>query len=174
MRVSFWTDERVTLLRQYVAEGLTGGQIAGMFGNEVTRHAVIGKCFRMKLPLQSEEAERRRNPSFFRPATHKTPRVRKLRLRPRAPIEAQPVMELAAVELPPSEIETAGIPFFDIGHGQCRYPLTDTTPIHEFLFCGLPTEHDDCSYCPGHRAICEVKARRDYASYPSFTGRVAA
>jgi len=173
VRVSFWTDERVTLLRQYVAEGLSGGQIATMFGGVISREAVLGKCFRMRLELQSADAIRRRNPSWHSPVPTHAVRVRKVRLRPRAPIEAPTVMDLAPVELPPTEIETAGISLFDIGQDQCRYPLNETTPISEFLFCGLPIKHHDCSYCPGHLAICEVKARRDYASLPSFDRRAA-
>jgi len=66
-----WTDERVTLLRELWAKGLSASQIAVQLGG-VTRNAVIGKAHRLGLesrpsPIRSDgTGSRRRNRAIDR------------------------------------------------------------------------------------------------------------
>ncbi|MEL0145072.1 MAG: GcrA family cell cycle regulator [Alphaproteobacteria bacterium] len=66
-----WTDERVTLLRELWAQGLSASQIAVQLGG-VTRNAVIGKAHRLGLesrpsPIRGDgTGSRRRNRAIDR------------------------------------------------------------------------------------------------------------
>ena len=66
-----WTDERVTLLRELWAKGLSASQIAVQLGG-VTRNAVIGKAHRLGLesrpsPIRGDgTGSRRRNRAIDR------------------------------------------------------------------------------------------------------------
>lgn len=54
-----------------------------------------------------------------------------------------------AADLPPQPT-SSGISLFDMGYGQCRWPLNDVNPISEFRFCGAKSEG---SWCETHKAL---------------------
>lgn len=53
-----WTTERVGTLKRLWGEGLSASQIAHQLGN-VSRSAVIGKIYRLKLPKRERDSNRR-------------------------------------------------------------------------------------------------------------------
>jgi hypothetical protein len=61
------------------------------------------------------------------------------------------------------------ISIFDVGHGQCRWPLNDAVPISEFQFCGAPVVTGKC-WCALHLAIGHIAPVR----LPSLQRRRAA
>ena len=71
-----WTPDRLTRLRQLVAEGATAGEIAGVMG--VSRDAVIGKCAREGLRLVGSSEARREAGALRRgqPKGFRTPGLR--------------------------------------------------------------------------------------------------
>lgn len=47
----------------------------------------------------------------------------------------------------------AGIPIFELRHGQCKFATTPfDAKLH--LFCAEPVEYEGCPYCPEHAARC--------------------
>jgi GcrA cell cycle regulator len=156
-----WTEEHVTRLRDGAAAGKSAGEIAVDLG--VTRNTVIGKLRRMKIPLESVLAQQRRILTLAldkKEPTPATPRRPKM-FRPKI-VKPVPVPVLApAPKLP--EVLSPGISLIDIEANQCRYPLNDVEPISEFLFCGLPTMDDKCSYCQSHWVLCYGKIPRNFS-----------
>lgn len=59
-RRDLWTAERIAQLKQLVAEGLSGAQIARRMGAGLTRNAVIGKAYRLGLTNRARPARRGR------------------------------------------------------------------------------------------------------------------
>jgi GcrA cell cycle regulator len=154
-----WTEEHVTRLREGVAAGKSAGEIAVDLG--VTRNTIIGKLRRMKIPLESVLAQQRRILALALDKKETTP------VRPRRPkmfrpkiVKLVPVPVLAPAPAPKlPEVLSPGISLFDIETNQCRYPLNDAVPLAEFLFCGLPTKDDKCSYCQSHWELCYGRIR---------------
>ena len=63
-----WTDERITLLKQYWEEGRSASQIAEILGEGLSRNAVIGKAHRLGLasrpsPLKTGDAKAEAKPA---------------------------------------------------------------------------------------------------------------
>jgi GcrA cell cycle regulator len=106
-----WTEERVALLKQLAAKGLSASQIASQLG-EVTRNGVIGKILRAKIDWAAARGRLGR------------PRFARAELRVVAARSAPPPM--AVDPLPPSPIPTGpGLPIEKLGrYGlKCRWPL---------------------------------------------------
>jgi hypothetical protein len=133
-----WDAETVEKLKGFWAEGLRCAEIARRIGGDCTRNAVIGKVDR----LQLEKRQRTREPRAPRQAKHHGgPKVIRL------PAVVQPLAEPLWLTL------------FDLGRGQCKYPVTADSP---FLFCGH-SQHDNSSYCPHHHAVThEDRPRRSF------------
>jgi len=141
-----WTDERVALLKKLTADGLSSSRIAAEIGG-ITRNAVIGKLHRMGI----------KNPQ---PVSARGTRVPRRRLRVptiRMPkVEAAQAESAAAVstaaatecDLPPDQSNYA-VSLIEAGPACCRWPLNDTRPIENFLFCGAPVVEKQ-SYCRRH------------------------
>jgi GcrA cell cycle regulator len=159
-----WTEEHVTRLREGAAAGKSAGDIAIELG--VTRNTIIGKLRRMKIPLVSVLAQQRRirtlcadDRAAIRAATSTTPRRPKM-FRPKI-VKLVPARVLAPAPAPKlPEVLSPGISLFDIEANQCRYPLADAVPLSDFLFCGLPTKDDKCSYCQSHWELCYERISR--------------
>jgi GcrA cell cycle regulator len=155
-----WTEEHVTRLREGAAAGKSAGDIATGLG--VTRNTIIGKLRRMKIPLESELAQQRRILTLASDKKETTP------ARPRRPkmfrpkiVKLVPARVLAPAPAPKlPEVLSPGISLFDIEANQCRYPLADAVPLSDFLFCGLPTKDDKCSYCQSHWELCYERISR--------------
>ncbi len=141
-----WTNERVDLLKQCWAGGLSASQTAREIGG-ITRNAVIGKACRMGL-VQPDKPERLG--TITRP-----PRTKKDRF-----IQPPKIVKPPEPVLPPDESAFA-VSIADIGMFQCRYPLNDPS-LPDFKFCGAPKlEHSP--YCWRHHALCYQKPERRVA-----------
>ena len=136
-----WTDELVEILKAKWADGASATVIASEM--MVTRSAVLGKVFRLKLT-------KRRVPQ---PKTPERPyKRRKSPWRP----QDRPVVHLTRGmnNLPPDQSSYA-VSLLDVRRDQCRFPLNDPGP--EFMFCGAPT---DATYCDRHSRICYINGRK--------------
>lgn len=131
-----WTDDRVKLLRQYYADGLSHSVIAAKIGGGITRNAVIGKAHRIGLPGRLTGRVRPPRPTLFysRPKSLQLP----LPLEPQTPCDP--------------------ISLLDIKERMCRWPIDDPRSA-DFRFCGQTCEG---AYCSQHAAIAyrPVKRRR--------------
>ena len=155
-----WTEERVALLRDLWAEGLSASQIAGRLG-EVTRNAVIGKVHRLGLA--------RRSGAQYRSSSHGLPRGRRPDLsypcRVAAPKPRQFALALCAekpaavrspVVNPPQtvsaviDLNRAPLGILDLAAGECRWPGSSA-------WCRAQA---DGPYCPGHARIAYRPAKR--------------
>jgi GcrA cell cycle regulator len=144
---TFWTDERVTLLGELVAENLTASEIAdeisSRIGRAVTRNAVIGKVGRSGMKLS-----RPPNTGPGRPRVRK-PYVRKWRARS---------IPVVVVEIPrPPTIEEVAISqrrsVLELTNNTCRWPYGDPSTA-VFFFCGGPADlQNGQPYCPAHTAL---------------------
>ena len=138
-----WTDDRVALLKNLSADGLSGSQIARELGGGLSRNAVMGKLDRLGLRVQ----RRRRAPFIPKPKipSADNPKVQ----RPRIGSNGRMTMVFdvpcnALTDLPADESPDA-VPFLARTSG-CRWPLNETVPIDEHMVCGTKC-HGDHSYC---------------------------
>ena len=165
-----WTEERIDLMRQWAAEGLTASAIAARFfqrfGAMPSRSAVIGKCRRAGIALHgvAAAAEPKAAPATVVPlrpvATGQEARRLAGRqaqrdraptvLRKPAPVVAQPPPDPPA----PPTCEPVAFAALELRH--CRFPIGD--PRHAaFGFCGADKGDDLASpYCPYHRGIAYI------------------
>lgn len=155
-----WNDERIALLKELWAEGLTCTRIAARLGG-VTRNSVIGKVRRLGLPfrepgcagpreLRSALPRRKRSP-----AEPRTRRKAKQRSAFMFGLFGSPTA-LAAEPLPPRhETDVARVSSLGLEPKHCRFIPGDPAgvSVSDPLFCGLdviPT----LSYCRAHAARC--------------------
>lgn len=142
-----WTDERVELLKQLWAEGLSASQIARQLGG-VTRNAVIGKVHRLGLAGRATpaRAERPRLPSVRRVARPRPVAV------PQVPIiEKEPLVDEHGRKTT----------VLTINDRMCKWPIGDPS-TQEFHFCGHPPKMGS-PYCDAHsvKAFQPAQSRRD-------------
>lgn len=125
-----WTNHEIERLKALHAQGFSNSQIATEFGT--SRNAIIGKLTRLNghavgaAPLRLAKAVSMPAPP---------------------PPEALPVVSEKDVD---HETTSTAISLFDIGYGQCRWPLNDVNPISEFRFCGAKSQG---SWCETHKAL---------------------
>lgn len=144
-----WTDQRVELLIELNAAGLTKQAISDRLGGGVTRNAVIGKLNRLKLLSGNRGRTFRSNGLGPKVKRHqRQQRVKKF-------LCAEERFELGRkrrgsrrrliMGSPPSGCVEAIV---RLERGSCRWPVGDQ---HKFLFCMRPT---NCGpYCTDHMAI---------------------
>jgi GcrA cell cycle regulator len=137
-----WTAERIELLRCLFASGLSAREIALEIG--VSRNAVLGKIFRLK--LNSGDEKRRSagkgDPKVRRQVTQQSI-MRKLR-----------ADAYSAAEIPNSH----RCSLLELTKQTCRWPISNATDV-EFWFCGNePVE--GLPYCAGHARIAYRPAPR--------------
>ena len=160
MTYQFWPDERVSLLKEFLALGHSAGQIAAKFcdkGVRMTRNAVIGKVHRLHLGFE--------NPPSWPYNMHRPQPVRPPKP-PRAPRPVAPPRPSQSErrEAAAREIVCEPVSLVDRVEGQCRWPIGD--PREEaFRFCGAAVHTMDRNgwvrpYCRGH---CEL-------AYEGFAG----
>lgn len=137
-----WTPERVAALRTLWTQGLSAAEVARRLGG-VTRNAVIGKVWRLRLsggrppgpprPVRVARSPRRR-------------RSRGVRRVGPGPLEAQPAWT-------PGSGLVADL--LDLRPGDCRWPVGDPREPG-FAFCGRPAERGP--YCGGHGRLAVSEA----------------
>jgi GcrA cell cycle regulator len=138
-----WTDERLELLKNRFAAGLTCRQIADDIG--VSRNAVIGKLSRLNLT--------REKTGDARPATRKeAAKGRRAKSVPRLQYQM-----LRTVYAGPQPEIDAPIPtehccsLLELSEQRCRWPIS-TPGADDFCFCGnMPVE--GLPYCAGHSRL---------------------
>jgi hypothetical protein len=133
--------QRLTVLRADLT--LTCDVIAAMLSAEynvvpgITKNAVIGKSRRMNLD--------RRDPQEFRANVQQKKRERKMTKRV---LVAAPIEPL----LPPRPVD-GSVTIYQLGVGDCKFPLGAMGDYPPFMFCGKE-QHDGSSYCADHFRIC--------------------
>lgn len=132
-----WTDERTELFRGMYDAGASYGVIGRKLS--LTRSAVAGKVFRMKLPTRALVKGR---PALDQPRVV----VRRRLLRPTpAPV--------VVPRVPGRECD-----IWQLDRTRCRFPVGEPrTP--EFHFCGQ-TPQARSPYCAEHHAITHVRVKR--------------
>jgi GcrA cell cycle regulator len=133
-----WTGRRIALLKQLWAQGETATAIAAHL--QMSRAAVLGKVFRLRLrPAKKAAAARRGAAALGR------------RRRGRAP--AKPQAKPAA---PVAPVAPVGKSLFELTNDCCRWPHGQPGTA-TFFFCGAPGADVE-----GGRPYCERHARRAY------------
>lgn len=139
-----WTDDFCSQLQEYWGNGLSAREIAGKFGNALTRCAVIGKARRLGLP-----ARKRTHPMDPK---EKKPKVHRVRFVER--IRNAVVAETEAPINPPVAI-------MDLQDHHCRYPAGHGADCL-MLYCGAEKVRHIAgsklsymgAYCPYHALKC--------------------
>jgi GcrA cell cycle regulator len=167
-----WSGERIALLKQRWAEGLSASSIARELGPQVSRCAVLGKVHRLKLVQpafkrqhpEKEIAERRRR----RPRAQRKPRAQ-------APSRLMAAFEalglgatFAAAQAAPRHAATAFGPacgLLDLDAATCRWPVGDPGQAG-FVFCGAAPLRR-YPYCLAHCLIAYRPDARDSEGAPS-------
>lgn len=134
---TFWTDERVEALRAHFERGLSAQQSAILL--KATRHAVLGKRYRLGLILGQAEVK-------YRAST----RNRSTKWAPEGGLP-----EIAT----PQELAAGGLgTIATLAPNGCRWPIEPTMVEPGYLtpFCGLPSIPDPMGkgrcYCAEHFA----------------------
>ena len=143
-----WTTERLELLKQHFAAGLSCREIAGEIG--VSRNAVIGKLSRLN--LSREKTAKPRRDETARSRTRSVPRQQYRMLR-KLFAEAQPLEENEIIH---SEQRCS---LLELSEERCRWPI-NAPGEKDFCFCGnRPLE--GLPYCAGHsRLAYQASPRR--------------
>ena len=137
-----WTSERIELLKNHFAAGLSCREIANEIG--VSRNAVIGKLSRLSLTREKKVKSRRSGPreDAHSKRTRSVPRMQYQMLR-KLYAEAPPAAE---------EIESEHrCSLLELSKEKCRWPIS-TPGDADFAFCGnMPLE--GLPYCAGHTRL---------------------
>jgi GcrA cell cycle regulator len=151
-----WTAERVELLKQMWADGLSASTIAGRLGAGITRNAVIGKVHRLGLSgratptrVASSRPRRPRQPSHpgrarllpTAGATALKPQVCQERM-----VEPEPV-PLRLIDIPKGE----RVSLLMLSEKTCRWPIGEPG-TEDFFFCGM-SPREPTPYCEYHARI---------------------
>jgi GcrA cell cycle regulator len=136
-----WTDANVEQLRQLWHDGRSASQISAVFGQGLTRNAVLGKVHRLKLPKRVEGS----NPL--------TPRLVNAVIAPKGPRARPRVIAPSArhglaiiAPTPIAPLECLRVTFGDLNSRMCKWPLGDNR------YCGNSTALR-APYCVGHARI---------------------
>lgn len=158
MSQNLWTDAADAALREMWAQRLTARQIADTLALGArpgcTRSAVIGRVNRLGLH-RSTAAEIRlaAKKRLFTQTAQRARDAKRLARRAAAqkapPAVAPPVAEADVfAALPPR----AGVTFFDLREGQCRWPCGDHLDLSYLRFCGAEAPVGE-SYCAAHHTL---------------------
>jgi GcrA cell cycle regulator len=155
-----WTDERVEVLKQLWADGLSSNKIAKELGN-VTRNAVIGKVSRLglsgrirksqlKKAVESKPKEPRKKRFTHDFRDRMSPLSTAGRIQYKRMLALSDALGQGADPLPDedtycpaSERKT----LLALDDNDCRFVYGES----EFMFCSKPVV-PDCSYCSFHAA----------------------
>ena len=132
------TQRLIALHAQTGAAEMSMGDIADRlnfeFETDLTRNSIIGRCRRLGLPARVSGAN-------FRRAAMKPPKVRMVRID--APIPARDL---------PAGPRPEGLTIYQLGRGDCRFPLGEMQDRPPFSFCGQE-QAEGRSYCAAHHKL---------------------
>jgi GcrA cell cycle regulator len=139
-----WTDERLELLKNCFAAGLSCRQIAGEIG--VSRNAVIGKLSRLNLVRDDGREPRRSTRQDARKERRpKTESRRQYEMLKTVYEEPQP----AAADEPIHSAHCCSL--LELSEQRCRWPISNPG-AEDFRFCGnMPFQ--GLPYCAGHTRL---------------------
>lgn len=141
-----WTDKKLSLLKKFWTEGKTAAAIAQRLG--VSRSAVLGKIFRLRLvpPAQKPEPTRASAPLLRRKA-------------PQFGAESQ------------ERTIKRGKTLLELTNGSCRWPIGDPAK-KSFHFCGEPGAdlEQGIPYCERHRLRAYNRPKQGEADRAQDTG----
>ena len=149
-RAGYWTEEKVELLKQLWAEGVSGGLIAQKLGG-ITRDAVIGKAWRMGLQSRKPSTWKSRHANV----TRNPPKPKNKRIVRWGPIGHR-ILDIENIEPLASKLDPAAVPaeqrktFMELADCDCRFPYGEPGNA-DFFFCGAQTF--GLSYCPAHMRV---------------------
>jgi GcrA cell cycle regulator len=128
-----WTTERETLLKILWASGETAPAIAQKLGG-VSRSAVLGKIFRLRLGPPRDEGK---------PRTGSPAESARLARRHKSSV--------AAAEPPAKKADRRGKTLFELTNTCCRWPYR-RPGAERYFFCGAPEADLEAGvpYCPKH------------------------
>ncbi len=148
-RAARWPADRVAKLKE-LWPIMSAAQIGRSMG--LSRMAILGKVFRLKLPLKKPDR-------LLIPKRGGTPPKPKYVPAPR--ISAPLVPETVLPDMPAPEFLNRTIG--ELGVAECHYPHGDRAP---YRFCAQPC--DGSQYCAYHHRLANHKilpARREWWSY---------
>lgn len=159
-QVQTWTPERVELLKQMWADGLSASVIAGRLGAGVSRNAVIGKVHRLGLSGRAmpprTASPRPRRPHQPSLAGSQPGRPRMLPTAGATALKAQ-VCQERVVEPDPEPIRLVDIPrgervnLLMLSDKTCRWPIGEPG-TDDFFFCGM-SPRESTPYCEYHARL---------------------
>lgn len=145
---SFWVPNRIDRLKNMWAAGQSGSEIAASFGT--TRCAVLGKIFRLGLPVRAIDNNRlyqKRSPEQLEATKRLRAERRNERRRDQPPrlvmVKAINLEALRCIEVIPLHKDLV-----DLGPNDCRFPYGEGP----YTFCGNP-QMEGRSYCGPHTAL---------------------
>jgi GcrA cell cycle regulator len=165
-----WTAERVELLKQMWADGLSASTIAGRLGAGISRNAVIGKVHRLGLsgratPARTASPRPRRPRQPSHPSGHPSSHSGhpghpgRTRLMPTAGATAlkPQVCQERMVQPDPEPIRLVDIPkgervnLLMLSDKTCRWPIGEPG-TEDFFFCGM-SPRESTPYCEYHARL---------------------
>ena len=151
---TFWTPERINLLRNWWLDGHSATQIAKALGLSVTRNAVIGKVHRLGL-----SNVQRPKPVHPKLEPSRLLRGRVISSKPKTAPYIQP-LEPSAIPVP------RRVTITELREFMCRWPIGDPG-MPDFRYCGLKSVFNR-SYCCHHCKIAYETAPRQVGAIRHF------
>ncbi|MEK7639217.1 MAG: GcrA family cell cycle regulator [Patescibacteria group bacterium] len=136
-----WSSERVELLKQYWADGLSSARIAEKLGG-VTKNGVIGKVRRLGLPKRALPAGLRK----YKDQKTEVARA-KMTLVPPSNVVSFPKEVSLEFTIDPEQYVSIG----NLTDNNCSWPIGDPTKPN-FRYCGL-LRSGKKSYCAYHNVL---------------------
>lgn len=139
-------EGRIEALKAVYFQGASMGDLAARLG--VTRQAIAGMYNRHRGKLEQQPLRKPYHPGSTKTRAKKpAPVARVARPVPKPVPKPVPIMR-PAVEVE-TESHLAGVTLMMLQRGQCKWPVLDTEPGEEHLFCGRKSLG---SYCNHHKA----------------------
>jgi GcrA cell cycle regulator len=170
-----WNAERIALLRQRWAEGLSASSIAKELGPQISRSAVLGKVHRLKLV---QPAFKRRHPEKEKASPRRRGAPRKPRRRAGSGLLA--AFDALRLAGRPADLESTHqhaakafgptCTLLDLTNTTCRWPVGDPGQAG-FAFCGAAVFHR-YPYCLAHCLIA-YRAESGERAAPAMAGQRA-
>ncbi len=154
--MKFWTDERIETLRASFVAGSLFSVIAREIG--CSKGAAIGKAHRMGFKsLRSPASASRGYRKLCAPAPRKpqVPRSDGVDLLRHPKESSMPLFPSPD----PDEPYNGGVSFWELSHGQCKWPFGNPRDLDTFRYCSAPAELER-PYCACHRAKASDGLRR--------------
>lgn len=153
-----WTDLAVGKLKGFVAQGLTGSQIAGELGT--TRNAILGKCSRLGLSLGDPKREPRKEVPITKTRSLDNGGGLATKILARHG-DTPPKSGDGITDIPLTQYDVPRVKLLDLEPDHCRFPIGDPGESG-FGFCGLERESELTPYCEHHHRIVRQKKAAAY------------